>query len=362
MDNLTKIGILILLLAIIRCTPKQPSTSSSHKEEVKSANTQAIENKKERYPDARDSVLRNYVDHRKPHPDSIKKWNAQVLEEKKKYTIKPDSDTKFFTINPETGEVSGCPLIKFKGVLDDVYWNDQKNKRDSLRAKFAAIRPKLRAVIMKGKENELWYGDPKNVEIEGTPEAVHSGRGPVGFLYSDDNIKLVIPVGYPHGGMMDEIFFFDIDGNFLSKTVLDRPLNMPTVDFNDEQTFVIVSDGVRGDFYFFKFNGELFKKGNFNELTGDRGTSYGKPIISKSGKYWVLNNNLRWFFNKKGVNVLKSNLSVIDLDENLNVALCYEFSNIFTKEGRLFILNIEKNIISYSSNILYTKNYRYEIK
>ena len=362
MDNIKKLGTLILLLAIIRCTPKQSSTPSSHEDEVKSANAQAIENKKERYPDPRDSVLRNYVDHRKPPPDSIKKWNAQVLEEKKKYALKPDSNTKFFTINPETGEVNGCPLIKFKGVLDDAYWEKQKKKRDSLRAKFASIRPKLRSVIMKGKKNELWYGDPKNVEIEDTPEAVHSGRGPVGFLYSDDETKLIVPVGYPHGGMMDEIFFFDTKGKLLTKHKLDRPLNMPSVEFNTEQTFVIVSDGVKGDFYFFKSNGELFKKGNFNKLTGDKGTSYGKPMISESGKYWVLNNNLRWFFNKNGVNVLKSNLFVIDLDENLNLALCYEFSNIFTKEGRLFILNIEKNIISYSSNIIYTKNYRYEIK
>lgn len=316
---------------------------------------------KERYPDPRDSVLRNYVDHRKPPKDSIDKWNAEVMAEKKKYTVQPDENTKKFTIDPETGEVNGCPYIKFKEFQDDAYWTEKKLKRDSLKARFAAIKPKIRPAIMEGHEGELWYGDPRNVEIEGTPEAAHAGRGPIGFLYTDDGQYLIVPAGYPHGGTMEEIFFFDTVGNLLSKTVLDRPLNMPSVDFNAEQTFVIVSDGVSGDFYFFRPNGELFRKGNFNELTGDRGTSYGKPVISENGKYWVLNNNLRWVFEQGGNNILKTNLFISEIDEHEKIALCHEYINLMRKEVKLYILNLESNKLIWYSNNFQLKNFSYEI-
>ena len=319
------------------------------------------ENLRERYPDPRDSVLRNYVDHRKPPKDSIDKWNAEVMAQKKKYTLVPDENTRQFTIDPKTGEVHGCPYIIFKGILDDEFWVRRKSKNDSLRARFAAIKPKLRAAMMDGHKNELWYGDPKNVEIEGTPEAAHAGRGGIGFLYSDDGQYLIVPAGYPHGGTMDEIFFFDTAGKLLSKTTLDRPLHMPSVDFNTGQTFVIVSNGVSGDFYFFKPNGELYRKGNFNKLTGDRGTSFSKPTISKSGKYWILNNNLRWVFNEYGNNLLKTNLFILDIDEYNNIALCIDYLNLTEREVKLCLLNLDSNKLEYYSNNFNLKNFTYEI-
>lgn len=353
------IGILILLL-IGGCFGVQKSSSKGDGNVNLSKYNQT---KKERYADTKDSLLQDYVDApHKPHPDSIQKWNAELMAEKEKYKVKPDAQTKTFTINPETGEVSGSPLISFKGVLDEDYWQFEKNKRDALRRKFTEIEPKLREDIMKGKTGELWYGDPKNVEIEGTPEAAHSGRGPIGFLYTDTGANLIVLVGYPHGGMMDEIFFFNSNGSFIKRHELDRPLNMPSVEFNAEQTFVIVSDGVNGDFYFFTIKGELERKGNFNTLTGDKGTSYGKPIISENGMYWVLNNNLRWFYNQAGNNIAKSNLFVAEIDEKLKIALCYEYINLMSKEGRIYVKNIEDNKIIYRSNIIQFKNFTYEIK
>lgn len=287
-----------------------------------------------------DSTSSKYIDHKKPHPDSIKSWNVQVLDKKEKLKVKPISKTKMFSIDSNSGKVAGCPFIKFKGFIDNQYWKNQKEKNNKLRFTFEEVRPKIRSVIMEGKE-ELWYGDPVNGKSE---ETAHSGRGPTGFLYDDNGKYLIVSVGYPHGGMMDELFFFNRNGEFISKTILDRPLNMPYVEFNSEQTFVTVSDGVNGDFYFFKTDGSLERKGNFNEVTKDRGTSYGRAVISKTGKYWMLNNNIDYIF---------------DSNENFQTKIVIGGSSFFIEDkdiiiytygSQISILNLSTNQLLYQSD------------
>lgn len=281
--------------------------------------------------------------HKKPHPDSIAKWNAQVLAEMEKYKVQPDENTKMFTIDTITGEVHGCPLIKLKGILDEKYYAEEKKTRDSLRQKFASYKPLLRPIIMQGSD-ELWYGDPKNVEIEGTPEAVHSGRGPTGYIFNKSGTRLIVTVGYPHGGRMDEIYFFDNNNNLLAKHKLDKALDVPYVNLNAEETFVIVSNGVSGDFYFYTIDGKLERKGNFNKLTGDNSNSYGYNYISETGKYWVLSNNLNYIFDRYGKEVRKLNIGG-------NCLIDEVYNNIFYTYGsQISIYNLVSQTLEFQSD------------
>jgi hypothetical protein len=96
-------------------------------------------------------------------------------------------------------------------------------------------------------------------------------------------------------------------------------------------------------------------------MTGDRGTSYGKPVISESGKYWVLNNNLRWVFEQDGNNIMKTNLFISEIDEHEKIVLCHEYINLMSKEVKLYILNLESNKLIWYSNNFQLKNFSYEI-
>ncbi|MEZ4907663.1 MAG: hypothetical protein R2771_08525 [Saprospiraceae bacterium] len=145
---------------------KNSIVESKNQSEI-SSNISTSESKNDR-----DSFKKNYVDPRKPHPDSIAKWNAQVMAEKQKYVAVPDDDTKFFTIDPESGEVEGCPFIKFVGIYSEMDYEKEEMRRDSLRKILKELKPKMRTYIMEGKD-EMWYGDPKNVEIAGSPEAAY---------------------------------------------------------------------------------------------------------------------------------------------------------------------------------------------
>jgi hypothetical protein len=339
--NITVINLLILVVLILGCNGC--GVSKKQIENEKNLTETSI-NKNEIEKDTRHKLPdQNVRDPRKPHPDSIAKWNAQVFAEQEKYKVLPDENTKFFTIDPNTGEVKGCPLIKLKGVLDEKYYAEEKKERDSLKQKFELIKPSLRSVIMHDS-NELWYGDPKNVEIEGTPEAVHSGRGPTGYIFNKLGTRLIVPVGYPHGGTMQEIYFFDNNNNLLAKHKLDKAIDMPYVDLNDEETFVIVSNGVSGDFYFFTIDGKLERKGNFNELTGDKGNSYGYNYISETGKYWLLSNNLDYVFDRSGNILHKFNIGGnCFIDEKNNRIF-------FTYGSKISIFSLSSNSLKYQSD------------
>ncbi len=350
------------LVLILSCT--QNKTKVVEKELLVKDNTTTIGTNQ---GVSRDSTLTKYRNPRS-HDDSIKKWNAQLIDEKEKFKLTAGPETQNFSIDTKTGEVIGYPFFKIQGEEGR---NNKRKKSKSLRTNFLKIKPKIRSNLMQDRKGELWYGDPKNAEIEGTSEAVHSGRGPTGFLYTEDGNYLIVPVGYPHGGVTDELFFFDSNGIFISKTTLDRSLNMPFVEFNAEQTFVSVSDGVSGDFYFFKIDGSLVRKGNFNEITKDKGTSYGKPIISETGDFWILQNNLGYLFENDSL-VTKISGHNFFIDEHRKL-LYYDTG------GKFVITDIENKEIKYQliqkdilllsiqgrqirlQNLINKKKYSYEI-
>ena len=347
---------LILFIFGCKCSEKNTIQSTLTSNDV---STDLSEDSKQK---ARDAELKNYLDKRKPHPDSIAKWNAQVMAEQQKYVAVPDDDTKFFSIDPETGEVLGCPLIKFIGFYDEKYYENAINRKDSLRNVLKALKPKLKPFIMEGKD-EMWYGDPKNVELTGgSPEAVHDGRGPVNVLFTKDGERIIVPAGYPHGGSIDEIFFFDDNLNLLAHHKLDRTLYMPYVSLNAEETYVILSNGVSGDFYFFTRDGKLERKGVVKDVTGDGGTSFGYCNISKNGEYWSLENNLTWLFNKEGKLISKFPYTIYKINEKSKNVLCIEYKNIFEKKLNFKIFSIDDWKLIYQTNDFNPKNFNYEFK
>ena len=201
---------LFILCVLITTGCTQHKKKNVTKTLVTKDSTTVISTIKNHKISARDSIVDKYIDNRKPHIDSIEKWNAQVIREKEKFQLEASIETGVFSINSNTGEVVGCPLLTLKGIADDSYWNNEKIKRNLSRSKFEELKPKIRSVIMQDKKGESWYDDSKNTELEGTQEAAHSGRGPTGFLYTDDGTHLIVPVGYPHGGMTDELSLIHI--------------------------------------------------------------------------------------------------------------------------------------------------------
>ncbi|MEZ4907664.1 MAG: hypothetical protein R2771_08530 [Saprospiraceae bacterium] len=171
---------------------------------------------------------------------------------------------------------------------------------------------------------------------------------------------------------MDEIFFFDDKMNLLARHKLDRTLYMPFVRLNAEETYVIVSNGVSGDFYFFTIDGKLERKGIVKDVTGDGGTSYSKNSISSTGKYWLLSNNIAYLFEKDnllsklyGYNFYineKSNLIIYlqNLDKIIVKNINSDEVKYYFNSKNFNVLNIEKRIIEIQ-NLKNNKIYKYEI-
>lgn len=165
------------------------------------------------------------------------------------------------------------------------------------------------------------------------------------------------------------LMFFNNKGILLNSYTFDTPLIAGT-DFNDEGTFYMVWGKFTGDFYFFNLNGHVFKKGNFNKLTGDPNNSYKRPNISKTGAIWLLSNHECYIYkndNLKG-KILNNHASKIDeINGKIIIATrkriyVYDYlnrrmdfiSNIINCQG----LNIEMGKLNIFNN---DKKYSYEI-
>ena len=263
------------------------------------------------------------------HPDSIAAWNKRALDRIKKHIILPDADTKYFTINPESGEVIGCPLLKFAGLYDD--------KADSIlnaneESKFKKLIPKMEKAWLGTKDTSPSIEFPEGEE--------HYPRH--GYFSANDEY-IVVPDGYSHGGTVDRVYFFNIKGELINKFMLGKHLYSPSFGFNKEKTFFILSNGVGPEYYFFYPDGRVFKKGEFKE----DGTSYGLPNISKSGKFWVLNNNIAWVYDKSNTLLLNltynGNCILDENDSTITISYGTNFDIIEILSGRIIYRSIIKN-------------------
>jgi hypothetical protein len=284
-------------------------------------------------------------EHRRPHPDSIKKWNDKVAIDKEQHTLKPDKDTKYFTIDENTGEVIGCPLLKLAGEYN---WKEDSINNAKEQAKFNKLLPKL---------EKAWLGTKEIVRSEEFPEG--EDRYPTHGLFSKNDEYLVVPDGFAHGGTVNKIYFFNKKGELVSKYELGFHLQVPNYRFNDEKTFFILSSSVSPYFYFFYPDGRLFKKGNYHEMTGDNGTSYGTPLVTETGKNWILKNNLNWVYKNENEFLNKIYGNIICINDN-SIALVAFQQNIYSKNYQLQIIDlISKKIMWNSNDIMKSKNRKY---
>ena len=292
------------------------------------------------------------------HPDSAKAINERVFAEIKMHRIEPDEDIKYFTIDKISGEVHGCPLIKLIGQFD---WRDDSLANALEDEKFKQILPKM--------EN-AWLGTKEIIVSEEFPMG-HDRYPDYGFFSSNDEY-IIVPDGDFHSGSIDRIYFFNSKGELLKNYKLDRTIEVPNMGLNREKTFFMLSSGVGPDFYFFYPDGRVFKKGNFHKITGDGGTSYGNLNISKTGKFWILKNNLAWIYdiNGKLVNKLSYGSGNCILDEN-DKTVTYSYGGVLSivnlENKKLLYTNIENdgriiNIISPSKISSYFKNDKNKIK
>lgn len=266
---------------------------------------------------------------RVPHPDSLKKWSALYQKGLAQYVLKPDSNTIFFTIDPNTGKVNGCPILEFKGIYD---W-----KKDSIllvreQEKFDNIKPKL---------EKAWMGTKKIIVSDEFPEG--EDRYPSSGFFSKNDEFVIVPDGNAHGGTIDRVYFFDKRGNLLKLFKLGYNLNVPNFGMNSEKTFFVLSSSVSPKFYIFYPDGRIFMQGDYHKITKDHGTSYGAPIVSESGNYLVLRNNLSYLYDKN-LNLL-SKLRIGGngtFNSNLNAFL-------YTYGTGISILNLENLKITYNS-------------
>jgi len=263
------------------------------------------------------------------HPDSAKAVNERVLSEVKKQRIEPDSDTKYFTIDENTGEVNGCPLLKLTGQYN---WQEDSIINAKEKEKFKKLLPKI---------EKVWLGTKEIIVSDEFPEG-HDRYPDYGYFSANDEY-VIVPDGDFHSGSIDRLYFFNSKGELLNNYKLDNTIEVPNMGYNREKTFFMLSSSVGPDFYIFYPDGKVFKKGNFHEFTGDKGTSYGKLNISKNGKFWVLKNNLAW---------------VYDMSRNLQLKLPYNGNCIldevdstitYSNEGNLEIFNLFTKKLLYSS-------------
>ena len=259
------------------------------------------------------------------HPDTAAALNKRVMERVRQYTIQPDADTKYFTIDPSTGEVSGCPLIKFAGVYD--YKVDSVNNAKE-KSKFNKLIPMMEKAWLGTKDTSPSIEFPEGEE--------HYPRH--GYFSANDEY-VIVPDGYSHGGTVDRVYFFDRKGKLVNKFMLGKHLESPSFGFNKEKTFFILSNGVGPEYYFFYPDGRVFKKGEFRE----EGTSYGENNISYSGKYWILRNNLTHIYTDSGlITKLKVGGNTM-IDEKNNLLF-------YTIGSEINILNLLNNKILFKCN------------
>lgn len=266
---------------------------------------------------------------RVPHSDSLKKWSAQHQKDLAQFVLNPDSNTISFTIDPKTGIVNGCPLIEFKGIYD---W-----KEDSL----LWVREQVKFDNIKSRLEKAWMGTKEIVVSDEFPEG--EDRYPSKGFFSKNDEFVIVPDGHAHGGTIDRVYFFDKNGNLLKLFKLGYNLEVPNFEMNAEKTFFVLSSSVSPKFYIFYPDGRIFIQGDYHKITKDHGTSYGAPIVSESGNYLVLRNNLSWLFDKNLNLLTKLKMGGNGtFNSNLNAFL-------FTYGTEVSILSLKSMKISYKS-------------
>lgn len=231
-------------------------------------------------------------------------WDSTVI----------DSNTKKIIFNDETGEVTGCDLIKYIG---EVSFKDDFTRQREINARVKCIFNKIGKEIRSQMDN--------NIE---------------GGILSPDGRFLVCFKEYDDG--IQSLWFFDSSGIYLNHYVFEKP-QICYLDFNAASTYFMATGSFDGNFYFFTSNGVLTRKGNIHELIPESTTSYGRSNISADGKIWLLSNSKTYLFDEKGglIDILGgSNATYIDSKIR---------SVVFSLSNYILIYNYQTKKLSYLS-------------
>ncbi len=188
-------------------------------------------------------------------------WSFSVKES---WAQEERAATTEFTINQQTGEITNCNLIKLVGK--------DRNAQKLINQVDIKIQKSLNKKIKKKGDNL--------------------------FTMMTSDKKHFICLDASHGGYLNALYFFDSKLKLANKYIFEE-IQILDVYFNDLETFLCVSGSFNGNFYFFTTDGKLKNHGNFNELTGDKRTSYGNINISQDGSIYILPNNSTYVFDKQ---------------------------------------------------------------
>ena len=223
--------------------------------------------------------------------------------------------SKIFTIDESSGEVKCCDLIKHVNTL-------------------------------KYSERNIAQNELSKTEKQNLFKKINK-KGDNLFTVSTKDKKHHVCIDASHGGYVNALYFFDSKFNFKNKFTFEK-LQILDVEFNSSENYLCVSGPFNGNFYFFSTEGKLITSGNFNQITGDRGTSYGKIGISTSGEFYMLCNNSCYIFTQKGVLIDKINGGVTSFYISENSRKIYLILN-----QKIVIYDVEEKKFKYSSDSSY---------
>jgi hypothetical protein len=258
-----------------------------------------------------------------PPKDSLINWINDYKRTSIILAPKFSDKTQVIQIDTMTNEIINTSIIKYKGVHD--YEKIEKVEK----LKYDNILP----IISKN-----WLPDNDSFSSVEFPE-LRSLKNRTGFYDASNNFLIVVETEH-HGGAFSKIYFFNKDGVLLNIMEYEKGILSPIFGFNNEKTFFYIASLVSPEIFIYKPDGTIFLSGDYHSITGDKGTSYGQPIISKSGRYIILKNNFAWIFEDKILlsKIKYSGVSVINEELEL---IAYEYQNI------LYISDIKENLVKY---------------
>lgn len=247
----------------------------------------------------KDTALQALRAERRNERLSEKGDDSAIIASMEALAPRANSSTAIFSIDENTGQVKGCPMVKLREVYEEKDYG--KIRSTGANIEFSSLPAAFRQSI-KSKIKPLL------AEAGFQPEPEEEAKNPESYitnLFQLDNSYLAA-LGDPHGGGIKMLLFFDRDGAGLKHTIrLDAELPMPIFYINKPKSHIGLSSGVSSPFYVFNSSGGLLIKGDFNEYTGDSGTSYGPVVVSDRFEYMMLANNISYLY--KGKNeVLKT--------------------------------------------------------
>lgn len=280
---------------------------------------------------------------------------------------RPNSSTARFSLDENTGIVKNCPIVK----LMEVYEEKDYGKINSANANidFSSLPANFQQNI-KSKIKSLLSEPDLKEEYE---EEVKDYDSYISYIYQLDASYLVA-IGDAHGGGIKMLLFFDSDNATMIKASrLDAELSLPIFYINKSKSHFGLSSSVSGSIYVFDSSGNLLVKGDFEGLTGDKGTSYGPVVVSDRFEYTMLTNNISYLFKGKK-EVLKTaghSFYIDDADDLLSYVLGrhqWIIQNINTGEVVYQMDNPNLRMLFNNSNQYFiqsiptNKIFRYEVQ